>query len=390
MDAVFSGVGSIIPFFLLIGVVVTVHELGHYAAGRFFGAAAESFAVGFGRSVFERTDSRGTRWRLNWLPIGGFVKFVGEPQTAGDVGVVEQGPVGKPYSDLAAWQRAVIALGGPAANFVFAAIVFAGLAMFQGVPAPTQVRVVEVFEGTPSERAGFVAGDEIVSAGGRAVKTPTDVMTATQFSAGEDVVYEVRRAGEIVTLTATPERERVTNEMLGTTEQIGRIGLRMSGTTIQRVGPIDAMAHGVVFTGDMIALTTKVLIRIATFKEPMDQLRGPVGIFDISDKVTDAHMKQPEAGFFDRLSGTTIALITLAAMFSVGVGYFNLLPIPVLDGGHVVACVAEMITKRQVPEIVQRVGLSLGLASLACFALAVTWNDLKRIGVLEVFSGLLS
>ena len=102
----------------MLGVVVTIHELGHYWAGRWAGAAVESFSVGFGKSIFERKDKRNTRWRINWIPLGGFVKFVGESQLAGDVGKVEEGPVGKPYPELGVGARSLVALAGPAANFV--------------------------------------------------------------------------------------------------------------------------------------------------------------------------------------------------------------------------------------------------------------------------------
>ena len=124
-----SGIVSQGPIFIaclvfLLGVVVIVHEYGHYVAGRFYGAAVESFSVGFGKPIFEKTDKRGTRWRLNWIPLGGFVKFVGESQMAGDVGKIEQGPKGKPFHEVGVWGRTVVAAAGPMANFLLATLIF--------------------------------------------------------------------------------------------------------------------------------------------------------------------------------------------------------------------------------------------------------------------------
>ena len=130
MDTLISGLASVIPFILLIGVVVMVHEFGHYLAGRAFGAAVESFAFGFGRSLVEFKDKRGTRWRINWAPLGGFVKFSGEAQAPGDSVDAVGGLVGKPYQDLHPWQRVIVSLAGPLINFLFAIAVFAAPSAF--------------------------------------------------------------------------------------------------------------------------------------------------------------------------------------------------------------------------------------------------------------------
>ena len=132
-----SGIVTQGPIFIvclvfLLGVVVVIHELGHYAAGRAFGAAVESFSVGFGKPIMEFMDKRGTRWRVNWIPLGGFVKFVGEGQLPGDVGKVEEGPSGKPFHEIGVWPRTVVAAAGPAANFVLAALIFGLFFYFNG------------------------------------------------------------------------------------------------------------------------------------------------------------------------------------------------------------------------------------------------------------------
>lgn len=392
MEKIISVLGSGIPFIVLIGVVVTVHELGHYWAGRLFNAGAESFAIGFGRPIFEVKDRRGTRWRVNWLPLGGFVKFVGEAQTATDVGQVEQGPVGRVYTDLSPWARMVVSFGGPAANFLFAIIVAAGLAMTLGVPEATQVRVSAVTPGGPAEIAGFQPGDVFLRADGREVDSASDVQLATRLSGGEQVSFVIEREGREIELTAVPEVRTVRDEALKTVEKAGFIDIQIEtpGAAYRRLGPVEAVGHGVEWTGQLIAMTVKVLGRIATGKDGIDQMRGPVGIFNVADNLTDHHMKGP-APLLERFTAATLGLLTLAALFSVGVGFFNLLPVPVLDGGAIVLCLVEGVTGKPVPEAIQRAGLTIGLACLIAFAVVVTGNDLFRDGgALELLSGMLS
>ncbi|MBI1338714.1 PDZ domain-containing protein [bacterium] len=381
MEKLFSVLASGIPFFVLIGVVVTVHELGHYWAGRMFGAAAESFSIGFGRPVVQVRDRRGTRWRVNWLPLGGFVKFAGEAQTAQDLGKVEGGLVGRVYTDLSPWERMVVSLGGPAANFVFAILVAAALAMTLGVAESSQVRVGAVNDGSPAAAAGFEPGDVFVRADGREVRSPADVQLATRLSGGEEVSFVVVRDGAERTIKAVPGTREERDEALKTVEKVGYIGIALetSGVTYRRYGPIEAIGHGTVWTGQLISMTVKVLGRIATGRDGIDQMRGPVGIFNVADNLTDYHMKG-EGTFLQKLGTASLGLLTLAALFSVGVGFFNLLPIPVLDGGAVIMCLYEGVTGKPVSDGVQRVGLTIGLATLVAFALVVTLNDLLREG----------
>jgi membrane-associated protease RseP (regulator of RpoE activity) len=248
-------------FLLIISVVITVHELGHYWVGRMFGAAVESFAIGFGNPIVEKRDGRGTRWRLNWIPLGGFVKFVGEVQLAQDLkqelpqtaeteeeaarlaevaraappkGAIEGRPttfhdnqilVGRPYNLLNPWQRIAVSLGGPVANFLFAIAAFAVIGGVQGVPQAQEVFVRGVIAGEAAERAGFMTGDVVIEAGGRPVTTAQDIIMATQLSAGEAVSYRVLRGQETVALLATPVEQELVDSGMRMTQKVGRIGL---------------------------------------------------------------------------------------------------------------------------------------------------------------------
>lgn len=392
MDGIFSALASPLPFIILISLVITVHELGHYWVGRAFGAAVESFSIGFGKSIFEVRDKRGTRWRLNWLPLGGFVKFVGEMQAPTDTREVpEDGTatnaapavklVGKPYTDLGPMKRLAVSLGGPLANFVFAIVVFAFLGMAFGVAQSKTVTVAEVVPNSAAAAAGFQPGDVVVEAGGRAVTISSDVNRVTELNAGEAVSYRVLREGQSVTLQATPLETEETDPVFKMKQKVGRIGLRLSeeGAQLRSLNPIEAVGYGFSSTGDALSATVNVLRRLVTGKEGLDKLSGPVGIFTLADKVTDMHMQQKNTEFLEKLRQLSYSLLQLAALLSIGVGFFNLLPIPVLDGGAAVMCLAEAATGKEIPEKAQRVGLTIGLACLVSFALLITWQDISRL-----------
>ncbi|RYG36558.1 MAG: RIP metalloprotease [Burkholderiales bacterium] len=391
MDGIFSALASPLPFIILISIVITVHELGHYWVGRAFGAAVESFSIGFGRSIFEVRDKRGTRWRLNWLPLGGFVKFVGELQAPTDTREANEAApadakpavklVGKPYTELGPMKRLAVSLGGPFANFVFAIVAFGFLGMSYGVPQATDVVVKGVVRGSVAEAAGLLPGDVILQAGGRPISIASDVNRVTELSAGEPVKYRLLRDGQELTVQVTPVETEETNPVLQMKQKVGRIGVELDGrpTDIRHLNPIEAVGYGVTSTGDALSATLNVLRRLVTGKEGIDKLSGPVGIFTLADKVTDLHMQQKEVTFLEKLHQLTYSLLQLAALLSIGVGFFNLLPIPVLDGGAAVMCLAEAATGKEIPEKVQRVGLTIGLACLVSFALLITWQDISRL-----------
>ena len=404
MDAIIWVLQYAPVFLILISLVITVHELGHYWVGRLFGAAVESFSIGFGRSIFEFRDRRGTRWRLNWIPLGGFVKFVGEVQLAQDINqeipetvateakAIEakgktailhenQVLVGKPYTALGPWKRIAVSLGGPFANFVFAAVVFAVIGFTLGVPQAKEVRITQVTAGAPAELAGIKPNDIVLEVAGRAVKTGLDVTQVTSLSAGEPVEIKVRRGQEALTLSMTPIEKEEVDPALNTRQKIGRVGMGIAdvGTSLRRLNPIEAAGYGVSRTGDALGQTFNVLRRLVTGKEGIDKLSGPVGILHLTGGVTEMTMKQEGVDLGQKIADLMWILLQLAALLSVGVGFFNLLPIPVLDGGAVVMTLAEAATGKPLPDKVQNVGLTIGLVCLAAFALVVTLQDSLRL-----------
>ncbi len=381
MDVVVWVLKHVPEFIIIISVVITVHELGHYWVGRAFGAAIESFSIGFGRPIFERKDKRGTRWRVNWIPLGGFVKFVGELQAPQDTQEIIAGPVGKPYTEFGPWKRIAVSLGGPFANFVFAIAVFAAMGMTLGVPQARDVFVKAVQIDSPAAAAGFQPGDVIVQAGGRVVKTGEDVTQATQLNAGEKVTYRVKRGEELLSLIATPVEQVDVNNPLRIKQSVGRIGLGLDerDASIRNLNPVEAVGYGFTRTGDALGATVNVLRRLVTGKEGLDKLSGPVGILSLTGSVSELTMGQEGVPMGEKLRQLLINFLQLAALLSIGVGFFNLLPIPVLDGGAVVMALGEAVTGKPIPERIQQAGLTIGLVCLLAFALVITFQDFQKL-----------
>lgn len=381
MDVVVWVLKHVPEFIIIISVVITVHELGHYWVGRAFGAAIESFSIGFGRPIFERKDKRGTRWRVNWIPLGGFVKFVGELQAPQDTQEIIAGPVGKPYTEFGPWKRVAVSLGGPFANFIFAITVFAAMGMTLGVPQARDVFVKAVQIDSPAAAAGFQPGDVIVQAGGRAVKTGEDVTQATQLNAGEKVTYRIKRGEELLTLVATPVEQVDVNNPLRIKQSVGRIGLGLDerDASIRNLNPVEAVGYGFTRTGDALGATVNVLRRLVTGKEGLDKLSGPVGILSLTGSVSELTMGQEGVPMGEKLRQLLINFLQLAALLSIGVGFFNLLPIPVLDGGAVVMALGEAVTGKPIPERIQQAGLTIGLVCLLAFALVITFQDFQKL-----------
>ncbi|MDJ0920863.1 MAG: M50 family metallopeptidase [Henriciella sp.] len=385
------------PIFLLclafmLGIVVVIHELGHYLAGRFFGAAIESFSVGFGGSLFERTDSRGTRWRVNWIPLGGFVKFVGEHQTPDDIGEdgeIPRAPIGKEYYEVGVGARTLILLAGPVANFILAIGLFAVIFGFNGIYESRFV-VSSVTEGQPAAEAGMEPGDVFVAIEGNPIETQVDISMAVVYSTGVPLTMTMDRRGDLVDLIVTPERVVRDNE-IGQKIPQGTIGIQFGrmqdATTHHQLNPVEAVGQGIVQTGEVLSTTTRMLGRIVTGKEPLGLLTGPVGIGDAGRRVVNRTMERTEVPLTDRLLALLWQMLGICAAVSVGIGFFNLLPLPILDGGHIVFNAYEAVTGSLMPERVQEMALRAGIVVLLTLFVFITWGDILETGLFNGSAG---
>ena len=383
MQAILSqGPLFLICLVFLLGVVVIVHELGHYLVGRMFGAAAESFSVGFGKPIFEIKDKRNTRWRVNWFPLGGFVKFVGESQMAGDVGHVETGPIGKAYYDIPVGKRSLIALAGPFANFVLASIIYAAMLLAHGVQ-PQTVRVAEIIADGAAEQAGLMPGDVILSIKGQEIRTDGDFRTTIALNPNTDIPLTVIRAGAQVDLIVHPV-EVVRENDFGQMVAQSTIGIQFNRVAIGdpiHYNVLEAVGGGVAQTGKTLEQTVGMLGKIVTGKMSFHTMTGPVGMGDVSRRAVNMVWAQENRTTGQKLIDLMWFQLTLCAAISVGIGFFNLLPFPVLDGGHLVFNAYEAVAGKTLPEKVQEASLTFGLILLLGLFAVITFGDIMETGI---------
>jgi regulator of sigma E protease len=394
----------LLPYLVVIGPVVVIHEFGHFLAGKAVGAKIDAFSIGFGKAIFERTDRSGVNWRLAWLPIGGYVRFAGDDNAASvpdtndldalrrDIVAREgEGALKQYHYFKPIWQRALISVAGPVANFVLAIAIFAGIVMALGEPI-SKARIGEVFPNTPAARAGLQPGDIVLKADGRAIKDPAAIKELVVLRTGVPITLVVDRGGRQFATNVTPERGPVPDG-LGHMQQLGRIGVgfadRPGDRKLVRYGPVQSLGIGVAKTYDILETTVYYIGRMVEGRETAAQLSGPIGMAQISGDLVKqaAEISKDPATLALNLLLTGLQLV---AAISVGIGFLNLMPIPVLDGGHLLFYAYEAVTRRPLAAKVQAVGYRVGLALVLGLMLFATVNDLQRLRVFNFIGGLFS
>jgi regulator of sigma E protease len=476
----------IVPFLLVLTLVVTVHELGHFLAARAFGVGIDRFSIGFGRALVSWRDRHGVEWRVGWIPFGGYVRFAGDDNDASvpdedhldalrRAVIRKEGPQGlkRYYHFKPIWQRAIVAASGPFANFLLAVVLFALLLFAFGEPL-TPARVTYVEPGSPAAAAGFKVGDLVVKAGDHKIKsleelgqtvvlrggesidfvverngrdislpakvgwrdvddpitgkhrmgwlgteapppkvgevTPNSPAAAAGFLAGDRIVkangqdvtnfeelirivsprggqpltFVVERAGERLNLIATPVWATVKDPATGAPMRIGRLGLSNASSDQEqrwvRYNPLEAVAAGVQRTWNTLSTTVYYLGRIVTGHVSAQQISGPLGIARVTGKVAQVSAENSSTlGIM--LLRVGAGLLQMSAVISVSVGFMNLLPIPILDGGHLLFYAYEAIARRPLAAKLQAAGYRVGLALVLGLMLFATWNDLQQLPV---------
>ena len=359
---------TILAFLALIGTLVVVHELGHYFVGRWFGVKAEKFSIGFGPQLFGWTDKRGTLWRVGALPLGGFVQFAGDMNPASQADetwkALPEKERNETFQSKTLWQRALIVFAGPAVNFILAILIAMGflLAFGKSVTPP----VIDVVQpNSPAAVAGILEGDRIVSFNGRSIETFDEMANEIIMIPGERVTIEVERNGAtLVKEAAVATVEEA--DRFGNTYRIGRIGVGANKVEIREVGLLEAPWAAVVQTGNVLRQQMIGLGQIISGRRPLSELGGPLKIAKVSGEA---------------MSMGILTFISLAALISINLGFINLLPIPMLDGGHLMLYAIEAVRRRPATPQVQEWAFRAGFAMLAGFMIMVTFNDLASFGL---------
>ena len=369
----FSWLGVGLPAFLfVITLVVFFHELGHFFVARLCGVKVEAFSIGFGREILGFTDRKGTRWKVSWLPLGGYVKFLGDADVSSrpDRNIIREHEARRIAGEDAGsellhlkpvWQRALVAAAGPFANFILAIFIFASVLLASGKPAAPPI-VDSVTSRSAAEMAGIRPGDAILKVGNTPIRDFPELQRVVAANAGRELRLTINRDRRQVVISATPATVEATDSA-GVKHSLGRLGIR--DATVG-VGIPAALKGGVDQTWFVIAQTGTYVARIVTGRESPDQLHGILGIGEVSDEAA-------RIGF--------LALLSLAGLMSVSIGLVNLLPVPVLDGGHLLYYGCEAVLGRPLGERAQEVGFRLGLAFVLCLMLLATFNDLARLNL---------
>ncbi|MBB4040855.1 regulator of sigma E protease [Microvirga flocculans] len=363
---------TLISFLVVLTVVVFIHEFGHFWVGRLCGVGVTAFSIGFGPELFGWTDKKGTRWKICAIPLGGYVKFVGDLNAASvpDQGQLDQMPLEQraisfPHQSVA--KRAAIVAAGPIANFVLAIAIFAGFNYFSG-RLVLEPRIEAVQPGSAAEKAGFQPKDLILTVDGRTIETFADMQLIVSSSAGEPLDFTVERSGQVVSLTATPNFVERTSPF--GKQRIGLLGVEASRdpSAIKRLtySPWGAVKSAVVETWNLVERTLNFVRRLVMGVESADQLSGPIGIARASGTAFDV--------------GGVYSLVSLIGFMSVSIGLINLFPIPLLDGGHLLFYAIEAVRGRPLSEKAQEIGFRIGFALVAMLMLFATWNDLVHLG----------
>lgn len=357
----------LIAFVCVLGPLVFFHELGHYLVARLFGIPAETFSIGFGRELIGWTDRQGTRWKVAWLPLGGYVKFVGDMTPASTPGDVEQIPPelrDRAFQLRPVWQRFLVVLAGPMANFVLAIAIFAAFFATVGMPA-TSNAVVQVQPGSAAEQAGIQPGDRILQVADRDTSTFEDISDTVLLRPGEKTTVLLDRDGKMLRLPLVI-RTAVERDRFGQTFRVGRLGILGGERTYVKLPPLRLVPAATVFTLKITRGMIDGLWQVISGRRGTQDLGGPIKIAQI-------------AGQEATLGALPFA--QLLALFSINLGFINLLPVPLMDGGHLFFYTVEAIRRRPLSAQALDWAFRGGLAVILALMIFLTLNDLGSIGL---------
>lgn len=360
----------IIPFLIVLTIVVFFHELGHFMVARWNKVDIEVFAVGFGKELFGFNDKYGTRWKFCMIPLGGYVKFAGDANEASipdleTTHAMTTEQIAGSFAHKRVGQRAAIVAAGPIANFILASIIFTILAMTVG-RFVSEPRVTGVIDGGAAQSAGFLVGDLILEIDGEAIESFTDIPPLVVPNPGRPMTIIIDRDGLQKTIIVTPEQiER--EDPFGNKEIMGTLGIQSASKPEDRKmiksGPLEAISIGLYEPWRIIKTTIVFLKDVITGQHSVKRLGGPIRIAKASGQVATL-------GF--------TALISWTAFLSVSIGFLNLLPIPPLDGGHLVFYAIEKLKGSPLSEGAQQIFFKAGFMFVMFFMLFVTFNDVMR------------
>ena len=357
----------VVPFLAVLTVIVFVHEMGHYLVARWNGIAIQTFSVGFGRELIGWNDKAGTRWRISAIPLGGYVRFVGDMDAAGTPdrqAIADADPTlaARLFANKNVWQRISVVIAGPAANVILTFVILYGLLLGYGRYTIPPV-VGTVIADSPAAAAGLEPGDIILSVDGYAVRGFEDFQRLVATSPERAVTVTLDRGAATETVILVPEAVDVADQF-GNNQRIGRIGVsrdvEQTDVTLYRPGPIEAIGMTSEEIRFIVQRTAAFLGDFFVGRGDVEQLGGPVKVAKVSGEVATLGI---------------VALINLTALLSLNIGIFNLLPVPMLDGGHLMYYLVEAVRGRPLSVRIQEIGFRIGFALVLSLMVFTLFND---------------
>ena len=365
---------SILPFIVLILVVVFIHEYGHYYFAKKYGVKVTDFSIGFGKELFGWNDKLGTRWKICWIPLGGYVKFFGDRNVFSQS---DQEEIIKKYSEeerkklfilKPLYQRSLIVAAGPIANFILAIVIFLFIYMFVGKDFTPAV-INEVQKDSPAEVAGLMKNDVILEIDGTEVKSILDVSKLITLSTSDFIDFKVSRYDQDVLLKVKPN-------IVETEDNLGnKINKRMIGIMVGpynnkvnhvKLGPAKALYYSLNEVYFVTISSLKYLGSILTGSGDSSQLGGPIRIAKITGQVAELGI---------------VPFLSIMAYISISLGLINLFPIPLLDGGHLMFYGFEKVLGRPLSQKTQEGFFRIGMFLLLFIMFFATYNDIKYLGL---------
>jgi regulator of sigma E protease len=366
MDLIAGLWNNLIPFIVVLLVVVFVHELGHYIIARMNGVAVEIFSIGIGKELFGWTAKSGTRWRVAWLPLGGYIRMIGDEDIASS-GPNKEAKKELPKDSLFAkspWQRIAVSIGGPLGNFIFAILVFWILFGVKGIPTKEPF-VDQIQPGSAAEVAGLKEGDHIQKINGNAISTFIELVKYISENPEQELTLTIRSNGDTTThdIVVTPSSTEYTDNE-GNTKKKGLLGISSFHDSWKEIGFGAAFMGSLNKTWEIFSGTFQSLWGMIKGNKGSGNLQGPIGIAQFTGQAFQQGMA---------------ALISFAALISISLGIINLVPIPPLDGGHIFFYLIEAVRGKPVGEKLQNAIFLTGIIFVLGLMVWATWNDILRL-----------
>lgn len=370
MDWLVNLVYYIVPFVVLLGILVFVHEFGHYIVAKLSGVQVEAFSIGFGRQLWGFTDKSGTRWKISAIPLGGYCQFLGdgdETSTTSETTELTEEQKKKAFAFQSPFKKLLISLAGPGANYLFAILIFASIFYFIGkIEFPPVVG--EVVSGGAAEQAGVKAKDKFLEINGKKINSFDDIRREVDLNVDKEIRVKLERGGKIINLAFPLKKISVQQGAVKGENEKPMLGIRsVNIIEVKKInmGLLASLSEACKETWRITDATLRGVGQMITGKRGADDVGGVIRIAEMSGDIT-------------REQGV-LSLFIFMALLSVNLGLINLFPIPLLDGGHVVIYLIEIVSGREINEKVKDVLFKLGFALLISLMIFATWNDVVRL-----------